>query len=156
MFDILIDKDFIKMATQLASRAIHEICLSTFKLEYHHTKCPSLSTFFQVLIERRKHGIKVNLLFNWNPQFKSVPRTNFKAAKLLKENGVDARYLQNNRCCHGKILIVDNTHLITGSHNLSIASTIRNFELSIHTDDVPSVMRAYSHFKNQFMQATKF
>lgn len=155
MFDILIDKDFIKTASKLASQALHEICISSFKLEYHHIKCPELGTFFQILLDRQKHGIHVNILFNWNPQFRSVPRTNYPTAKMLRDQGADTRYLPNNRCCHSKILIVDANHLIIGSHNLSIASVTRNFELSIHTDDTPSVLLAYSHFKSQFTKAKK-
>lgn len=156
MLDILIDSDFIKAASNLAAHALREICLSSFKIEYPSKRCPRLTRFFQILIERQQHGIQVNIMCNWNPQLNSVPRTNYRAAKILKDKGMDARYLPHNRCCHSKIITIDLNHLIAGSHNLSVASTTHNFEISLHTDHIPSVLLAYSHFKKHFNKAIKF
>ena len=128
---ILIDNEFLTYALSIFRTASHEIDLATYNVEFTtHTRGKKLSDFFKTLIAANKSKIKVRFLLHWRTSRGGVILSTKYAVHELKKENIDVRYLSNNRCCHAKILIVDKRVAIVGSHNLSVASCFRNFEVS--------------------------
>jgi len=151
---LVIDNQFLGIAQTLIEQAKSEICLSTFKLEINDKpRGRTLRKFFEALIEKVKSGVKVNVLFNWHDDKKSVAKTNYPASHYLKNAGAKVRYLKNNRCCHAKIILVDKEKALLGSHNLSIRSCENNFELSYLIPDPETVRQLGNVFEHSFMDA---
>jgi len=151
---LVVDNQFLSIARSLIEQAKKEICISSFKLEINDKpRGRKLKEFFESLIERRKAGVKVKVLFNWHDDRRSVAKTNYYASIFLKNAGVDARYLDSNRCCHAKVLIIDQEKALLGSHNLSIRSCENNFEMSYLIPDPESIAHLYSVFSHSFNNA---
>jgi len=144
---LLIDQDFLPQATSLIKMATSHICISTFKAEISiKPRGHRVHLFFDTLFAKRKEGIKVDFLLNWNSEHRAVPQCNMATLLELKKQKINIRILPNNRCCHAKIIMVDKSKAIVGSHNLSIASCTKNFEVSyLITNDV-SIYRLASVF----------
>jgi len=152
----VIDNQFLSVARSLIEQAKKEICISSFKLEISDKpRGRKLKEFFASLIERKKAGVKVRVLFNWHDDRRSVARTNYYASEFLKNAGVETRYLDSNRCCHAKMLIIDRDKALVGSHNLSIRSCENNFEVSYLIPDTESIAKLYSVFSHSFNNAKK-
>jgi len=154
---LILDNQFLGIANALIQEAKDEICIATFKLEINdRPRGRRLTEFFDKLIERIKQGIKVRVLFNWHEDRRSVAKTNEYACRTLKNAGADVRYLQANRCCHAKIILIDKQKAVIGSHNLSVRSVDNNFEISYLVPDPESINQLSSIFDKSFYDAKKF
>jgi len=153
---LVVDNQFLGVALALVEQAKSEICISSFKLEINEQpKGRNLKNFFEKLVEKCKAGVKVNVLFNWHDDKRSVAKTNYYASIYLKNAGIEVRHLKANRCCHAKLIIIDQEKVLLGSHNLSIRSCENNFELSYLIPDPETVAQVYSVFQRSFLDAKK-
>ena len=135
--ELIVDNDYIRRSMQLIRSAKSEIILSTFKIQTGRNKRTEvLRDMIQLLNDKLKDGVKVLLLLNWIKNFKGVARTNEPVANALRALGADVRYLKDGRCCHSKLLIIDKSKFIIGSHNWSAASLQENYEMSLFINSV--------------------
>ena len=133
---ILNDEKFLIEATEFVRNAKKSIYISTFKAEIsskpHGVK---LLQFFQILAAKALEGIDVRVLFDTPENGKHIPPSNTKALKFLQKAKIKCKRLRPERLCHAKMLIVDNTDSIIGSHNLSVRACHYNFEMSVSIPD---------------------
>jgi len=135
--ELIVDNNYIRRSMQLIRSAKSEIILSTFKIQTGRNKRTEvLRDMIQLLNDKLKDGVKVLLLLNWIKNFKGVARTNEPVANALRALGADVRYLKDGRCCHSKLLLVDKSKFIIGSHNWSAASLQENYEMSLFINSV--------------------
>jgi cardiolipin synthase len=154
---IIKDNEYLGMALALVNSAKAKIWISTFKVE--RTEKPrgrKIETLFAALAERAKAGVKVCVLFNWHDDKKSIARTNQSAGQWLKSNGIEVKHLRNNRCCHAKILSVDDEKAIIGSHNWSVRSLESNFEISCVLEDKDALGKLNGVFARSWQDAKNF
>lgn len=155
--DILLrDEEFLPAATNLISSAQQSIYISTFKAEM--TTKPRgrhLIKFFDLIVEKSRLGLDVRFVLNKFTGSKSIPFTNLYAIQELKRQKINVRCFVNDRICHAKIIIVDGTAAILGSHNLSVKSCHNNFEVSIFFQDTQTVQLLASIFMVMFEVAKK-
>lgn len=136
MYQLVVNEQYAGTALAAIQSAQETIELSTFKIqESTRPGDRNLQALIEALQTAAQAGRKVKFLMNWEKSRRGVARTNEQVAKSLASAGVDIRYLPDGRCCHSKMLIVDNCHLLLGSHNWSRASLSRNFETSIFIRD---------------------
>lgn len=157
MPQLLIDEQFLPTAMWLIKQAQSSIYVTTFKAEM--TTKPRgelLLHFFETLKQKAAEKIKVYFLINWNIDRRSVAKTNLYAAAELKKADIIVKHLRNNRCCHTKLIIVDEEVAILGSHNLSVKSCANNFEISIMTDAPDIVSRLVEVFQYAYASAQPF
>ena len=157
MNQLLPDEKFIKRAIKLICSAEHSIYLSTFKAEISHSPLGlSVIPFYDEVMKKAKEKKDVKLLINWNDKRSSVPKTNLLVMKKIKESGGLVRTLQNNRCCHAKIIIIDKRFAIIGSHNLSVKSCTANFEVSFFIDDLVAIKALLGVYFDVWQKAKKY
>lgn len=131
---LLVDEQFLIAATKLIAAAQKSIYISTFKAEMStKPRGKRLTQLFDTVIEKSRLGLDVRFLISKRENYGHIPITNVVAIRELKTNTVKIRHLQNSRLCHAKVIIVDGTAAILGSHNLSIKSCHNNFEVSFLT-----------------------
>jgi len=151
---LLKDNQFGPTIKMLIEQAKKTIAISTFKLEKKDkTATDPTNAILNAMIAKKRNGIKVRCLFNWHTNQKLVPRTNIVAGRYLKTAGVEVRHLKYNRCCHAKILIIDNERAVVGSHNLSVKSLTSNFEISYLLADIESVSALSSIYDKSWNDA---
>jgi cardiolipin synthase len=154
---IVRDNEYLGIAIALVSQAKENINISTFKVERtDKPKGRNIEELYKAIIEKIKQGVKVNLLFNWHDDKKSIAKTNLGAGQFLKNYGVKVKHLKNNRCCHAKILTVDSQKALLGSHNWSIRSFESNFELSYLIDEPETVKQIDSIFQRSWSDGKDF
>lgn len=153
---LLVDQDFLPQATAFIDTAKRRIDISTFKAEI--TSKPRgrrLHVFFDTLFQKRESGVQVNFLLNWNIDGRAVPNCNRATIQELKRRKIEIRILPYNRCCHAKIIIVDQDKAIVGSHNLSVKGCHNNFEVSYIILDKVSISRLCNVFRHTFINANR-
>lgn len=151
--NLLIDEEFLPEAIRLVKEAKRSISISTFKLEIStRPGGRQLLKFFELLFEKRRAGIIIKMLINGEGRRRSSPWTNVMAACFVLKNGIEIKSLKNGRCCHAKLLIVDDSAAIIGSHNLSVKSCHANFEVSYLTTDTTEILRLQSVFDKNWQR----
>ena len=149
---LLRDEQFLLYAQEIIYTATKSVDISTFKLEMSSKpRGRPLMRFFETLYQKRKQGVAIRLLSPVSSRIIHWPASNSPALEVLKKNNIEVRHLRNNRCCHAKIIIVDNKVGIIGSHNLSVKSCHYNFEISYMENEALFVKRLsciYNHAWN--------
>lgn len=157
MYNLIHDEKYQYEAARLIDAAHAEILISTFKIQRPARRQGEvLTTLLNMLCVKSKAGIRVRLLMNWSDKFKGVAKTNAVVASMMRAAGVDVRYFADGRCAHAKMLIVDKQAAIIGSHNWSVMSFTRNFEVSVLTVDDVLVRRALELYEGAFEHAKKW
>jgi len=154
---LIVDNRYVTKATEIIQAAQGEIILSTFKIQTGHNKRTEiLRNMIQLLEEKLKAGVKILLLFNWKDNHKGVARTNEPVANALRAAGADVRFLKEGRCCHSKLLLVDKSKIIIGSHNWSAASLQENYEMSLFIESAKMAKVLRDKFLQTFADAARW
>ena len=152
---LLVDNEFLEQAIAFITTAQRRLDIATFKAEItSKRRGRRLSFFFDELFKKREAGLQINFLINWNEDKHAVPACNRFAIQELKRHKINTRILRNNRCCHAKIIIVDQSKAIIGSHNLSVKSCHNNFETSYIILDPVNVARLSSVYEHTLLNST--
>ena len=128
---IILDNEYLPQILALIDTAKTSIDISTFKAEI--TSKPRgrrLAAYFDKLYEKKSQGLRVRFLINYNDDKRITPKSNLCAINYMKNHKIEIKAQPRNRTNHAKLLIVDSVKVILGSHNLSVASVHRNFEVS--------------------------
>ena len=151
---LLFDNEFLPQAIAFITTAQKRIDIATFKAEItSKPRGQRLRLFFDTLFKKKSQGLQIHFLINWNEDKRACPLSNLSAIHELKNHKIPVRILQNNRCCHAKIIIADQDKAIIGSHNLSVKSCHNNFEASYLIQDPVSVARLSVIFERTFINA---
>lgn len=152
---IIHDQEFLPQAISLINSSERRIDIATFKAEItNRPRGKRLRQFFELLYKKHAAGVEVNFIINWNTQHRAVPRTNHVVIRELKANKINVRVLPQNRCCHAKIILVDQDKAIVGSHNLSVQSCRNNFEISYLVTEPVALARLQAIYNQIIRQAT--
>lgn len=157
MYTLIPDEKFEAAARRLIESAGTDVLITTFKIQRPtRRRAPGLTALLDMICDKSRAGVRVRFLMNWDDKFKGVAKTNAAVANAFRAAGVDVRYLPDGRCSHAKILIVDFKLMMIGSHNWSVQSFTRNFELSVLTDDPDLIRQAAELFGGVFIRGKKW
>ena len=81
---------------------------------------------------------------------------NIKAAAKLQASGWKIRVMPDKKTLHEKILLLDKQIAVIGSHNISKASAISNFDTSLAVESVLLAERLYRQFWERWRLAVPF
>ena len=81
---------------------------------------------------------------------------NIKAAAKLQASGWKIRVMPDKKTLHEKILLLDKQIAVIGSHNISKASAISNFDTSLAVESVLLAERLYRQFWERWRVAVPF
>jgi len=101
----------------------------------------SCQLFNQSIVRAATRGVSIRAIVN-----------NDQVLNILKSVGVSSKKLLTSRLVHSKLMIIDNSIVITGSHNYTQAAFSMNLELSVILDDVVDVSPFLSFFNNLWLQ----
>ena len=81
---------------------------------------------------------------------------NIKAAAKLQASGWKIRVMPDKKTLHEKILLLDKQIAVIGSHNISKASAISNFDTSLAVESALLAERLYRQFWERWRLAVPF
>jgi phosphatidylserine/phosphatidylglycerophosphate/cardiolipin synthase-like enzyme len=96
----------------------------------------------KALIDASKRGVKIHAVLD-----KSNETQKYSAATFLFNAGIETQIDDQHAIAHNKIMIIDNTTVITGSFNFTKAAEERNAENLLVMKDAPDLVILYKeHF----------
>lgn len=131
----IIAKQFPKITIPLIEAAQHSIDVIVYDWRWYPTAGGStISQFNAAVAAAARRGVAVRALVN-----------NDAVIDILKAKGCNAKRLQSKRMLHTKMLLIDGTKLVIGSHNYTQHGFNLNHEASIlvELDSTPNDFTAY-------------
>jgi len=104
----------------------------------------------KALIDAKKRGIEVEILFDRPKPHTPNSLTNARTAIKLSENDINVRCLSVLKTLHLKMVIIDRKLFLAGSHNITNSSLYSPFELSFECSDEYLVNCAVVYFHALF------
>jgi len=132
----LYDEEFSNITTGLIKGAQKKIYITTYKLEPKKgARAVRINALIKELFNAHIRGVQIYMLLNFYENHKATSNINWYAARLFQRNGIIVKYQNSGRTLHQKLILIDNTYIVAGSHNLSVQSLAENIELSFLIQD---------------------
>lgn len=136
----IISNDYPKVVIPLLDSALFSIDIIVYDWRfYKHEPANAVSLFNTAILRAVKRGVKVRCLVQ-----------NVNVVSNLKNMGCDARILNSKRILHTKLLIIDKTRVVIGSHNYTQHAFTSNHEASIFVVLKDQVNGLVEYFNNLF------
>lgn len=117
----IIAVSFPRVVTPIISAAKHSIDVIVYDWRWYPSISGSLvAQFNQAFVAAAKRGVKVRALVN-----------NAEIALRLKAHGIEAHQPASEKMLHTKMILVDGTLLVIGSHNFTERAFCMNEEASV-------------------------
>ena len=151
---LLVNETFLPMAYNALLMAERHIKIATFKAEITtRPRGRHLCRFFDTLALKAQSGLDVQFLINKSNPRGSIPISNLYAAQWLQQHKIKVRALPFDRCCHAKMITIDDKMALFGSHNLSVKSCHNNFEISYCTRSPELILDLITAFDNEWIHS---
>lgn len=120
-FELIVSGDFLKKVLPRIAAAARSIDILIFDFRVPRARADApVSRFLNGLKAARDRGVRVRIL---------TPNAGVCAA--LVKMGFQARQIYSTKIMHVKMLLIDDTELVIGSHNYTRSAFTLNTELSI-------------------------
>lgn len=147
MAEVLIDRRYLQRVPALIETAERCVRVAMFQMMVKGKAARGTSRNLGIkLAAKALEGKDVRVLINVCPGGSRVAAINRDAAAWLAERKVRVRCLGASRVCHAKLVIVDSTLAVIGSHNWSVSALSRNFEVSVVIREPAEVQRLAAYF----------
>lgn len=128
----LTGEDYYAEVKKLLSEAKNSIYISLFISKYHSDRPKSLpNQLLYKLIEAKNRGVEVKVILDQSSVKPYVSQYNDAAYSYLKDAGVEVNYDIPSVKLHDKLIIIDGSIVIIGSHNWSTSALRSNSETSV-------------------------
>lgn len=97
----------------------------------------ALSMFNEAIFKAVERGVRVRAIVNSE-----------KVKAILDRKGVFARVLPSDKILHTKLLVMDRSHIVLGSHNFTKHAFTSNHELSVYFIDSEFDNKYIAYFEN--------
>ncbi|MFH1038161.1 MAG: phospholipase D-like domain-containing protein [PVC group bacterium] len=124
-------------------------------IKYSGSPGHPVTELVELLADAQKRGVKVEVLLETSAE-EGVTVANRKAAGFLTQDGVDVRFHPVYPIMHTKLVIIDGTVTILGSHNWTAASTRSNVESSVLIKSAPVARKYEDYFNKHFKQGKPY
>lgn len=134
----IIGSEFPKYVGELIDSAKQSIDIIVFDWRWYANMPGSAAQQFNHRITSApRRGVRVRVIGN-----------QADTLKILESLGVKTKILQTKRLVHAKLMIIDGTHIVLGSHNYTHSAFMQNFELSSHVEDEEYAQRFITYFSH--------
>lgn len=138
--EVIIGSQFPKKVIPLIENAQKTIDIIVFDWRwYPQDPGASVQLFNQAIVRSVRRGVRVRAIVNNN-----------EIVNVLNSVGCDAKKILTKRLVHCKIMIIDDSIVVTGSHNYTQSAFHMNLELSVILDNLDKVSDFSNFFENLF------
>lgn len=138
--EVIIGKQYVSKVIPLIDNAKQSIRIVVFDWRwYPFDPSHPVQLFNQSIIRASRRGVRVSVISN-----------NQEIIDILKREGIIAKKPLTPNLIHSKLIIIDDSILIIGSHNFTQSAFTMNHEVSVIIDNDPQVCHCTNYFNNLF------
>lgn len=137
---IIIGKEYPDVASKLIAEAQKSLKILVFDWRwYPHDPGSVAQRFNNSVVQARQRGIEIKAI---TPVKETIRR--------LQEQRIQGKNLDTGKLVHPKLMIIDDKHVIVGSHNFTMNAFTRNYELSVLIKNCDCIDKFLDYFNNLF------
>ncbi len=152
---LLFDRGYFEFVKKLLQTATKSVRVKMFYMRYDKKgKDTPSDQLVDALLDAKKRGLEVQVILDRDRQgdvFKSR-LINHNAYEALKKAGVDVVFDERGRANHTKLVLVDDTQVVAGSHNWTSGSLKNYDDTSLYISSKALAEKFLHHFKTQYQQ----
>lgn len=135
--ELLLDDKFIETALRAVKDAKRRVWVTCYDWRWYENEPEStIQQFNSAVYIAKRRGVDVRAICD-----KRAITSN------LQMQGIDARFLRTNKTLHTKAILIDDTALILGSHNLTKRGADQNFECSVLIKELEPILQFERYFQ---------
>lgn len=136
--ETIIGKEFPEKVIPLIKQAKSSIEIVVFNWYWYPDQIgAAVQRFNNAIIVAARRGVNVRVIISSD-----------QIVNILSQNKVKAKKFLSHRTLHTKLMIIDDTIAILGSHNYTEAAFTTNYEVSIGIQEKRIVKRLKFYFEN--------
>ena len=154
---LLTGDDWAPWFVNAVDQAVSSVHLSIYLLS-DHWRSPEVGNLDLVntLAQASVRGLNCRCIIDQPHVVNRQLKYNIKAAAKLQASGWKIRVMPDKKTLHEKILLLDKQIAVIGSHNISKASAISNFDTSLAVESALLAERLYRQFWERWRLAVPF
>jgi phosphatidylserine/phosphatidylglycerophosphate/cardiolipin synthase-like enzyme len=154
---LLTGDDWAPWFVNAVDQAVSSVHLSIYLLS-DHWRSPEVGNLDLVntLAQASVRGLNCRCIIDQPHVVNRQLKYNIKAAAKLQASGWKIRVMPDKKTLHEKILLLDKQIAVIGSHNISKASAISNFDTSLAVESALLAERLYRQFWERWRVAVPF
>lgn len=157
MTAIVANRAYLVAALSLIDGATSEVLVSCYKVHPRRAGGKAgPADLLDALEGAARRGVTVRMLLNCVGPGTKVVQVNRRVAARLQVRGVAVRRLKDAKIAHAKLLVVDGRVALVGSHNWSLPSLARNWEMSVLVNEPQAVGQAAAYFMAEWQRGYKY
>jgi len=133
---LLYDGQYLPFLRELLAQAKKSINIMMFFMKYEEGTDYIVNSLVKCLVEAHRRGADVKVILDRDGEDDAARSRliNEPAFQMLRKNGVSVLYDTEDRMTHSKLVVVDGTHVVVGSHNWTGGSSWAYDDTSIYVE----------------------
>lgn len=150
----LVNREYIRVLQEQINKARQEIIISSFLFKTSSSPKSYTHRIQASLRSAADRGVRIRVLLERSDR-DEINRSNEKTARLLKDAGIEVFYDDPDKTTHIKLVIIDRSVVIMGSHNLTESALRYNNEASVLIRSRPLALYLLNYLKAIYPGAFK-
>jgi len=144
---IIISKEYPKVVIPLISEAKTNLDILMYHWGfYSHISNLDIQKITLAVKAAIHRGVSVRVLFHAGSPSDNLRAKNVETGNHLKSWGAEVKFFRSGGTMHSKLLLIDKTKAIFGSHNFSKQSMASNVETSVLVEGSGDIRRLQDYF----------
>jgi cardiolipin synthase len=146
----LVDENYFNITFSEIQNAEKSIDLVLYEFKWYDNN-NTVVQLRDLLVKKAGEGIEIRLILDqskWYGQITELSKENKRTGDYLAERGIQVKYDSLKQTTHNKLLIIDNTITILGSHNWGSSALTKNNEASVMIKDIEISEYYEDYFEN--------
>lgn len=130
-----------------AAKSTIEILMYSWKW-YGHESAGGVQKLNLAFVAAARRGVKIRCLLNVESMGHAITKINSRTASFLRQYGIEVKFGQVGIVTHAKMVLIDDSILVLGSHNYTKSAFSRNQEASIIVKGRSEILDYRKYFKD--------
>ena len=154
---LIYDSQYPLFVSGLVKQAKSSIFIILFFLKFEKEESYPTYTLIDEILKAKSRGVEVRIILDKDAEGEVFGSRiiNDEAFKLFKQNDIDVCYDTEEQVTHTKLILVDNRHVVIGSHNWTAGSFYAYDDTSIYIDSEDLAKDYIQNFKERWNEYNK-
>lgn len=145
---LIVDREYLPFVRSMIDSATQRIHMVMFFMSFHERRQQALNDLVDSLGDAHRRGVEVRVLLDTDLEGDAAKSriVNRSAYRRLQQHGVSVRLDSEERGVHSKIVLVDDSLVLLGSHNWTLGSLLRYDDVSVYLESPALAARYKARF----------
>lgn len=151
---VLDDTGYYYFVKKALSKAKEKIRIIMFFMLYKDKKKYPTDSLMKELLHAKKRGVDIKIILDKDAEGEVYGSRiiNQGAYNKFKKNGIDVVYDSEEKVTHTKIVLIDDRHVIIGSHNWTAGSFYAYDDKSVYIESKELAKKTYEYFNKLWIE----